>query len=156
MLTIDYLDLPTIIHTYIMAHLRRDIGHINPQNGVKNLSKVDSSIDNEVEVLIVGAGFGGIYLLHNLRKRGFKCHVYEAGTDSGGIWHWNCYPGARVDTQVPIYEYSIPEVWKVSVILPVESFAQSESDHRPRTGTGQRSILDGKNSEITLPTSKTF
>lgn len=38
--------------------------------------------------------------------------IFEAGSDLGGIWHWNCYPGARVDSPVPVYEYSIPEVWK--------------------------------------------
>src|SRR3712207_8147124 len=48
------------------------------------------------------------------RSLGFKCKIYEAGKELGGIWHWNCYPGARVDTQIPIYEYSLPEVWEVS------------------------------------------
>ncbi|KAF2761307.1 FAD/NAD(P)-binding domain-containing protein [Pseudovirgaria hyperparasitica] len=66
----------------------------------------------ETDVLIVGAGFGGIYLMHKLRQQGFKCKIYEAGKDLGGIWHWNCYPGARVDSQVPVYEYSIPEVYE--------------------------------------------
>ncbi|OAL00693.1 FAD/NAD(P)-binding domain-containing protein [Phaeosphaeriaceae sp. SRC1lsM3a] len=66
----------------------------------------------ETDVLIVGAGFGGIYLMHKLRQLGFKCKIMEAGSDIGGIWHWNCYPGARVDSQIPVYEYSLPEVWK--------------------------------------------
>ena len=93
-----------------MPQLRQDIGrygdsHIPGPN--------DSYADNlDVDVLIVGAGFGGVYLLHHLRKLGFKVKIYEAGTDIGGIWHWNSYPGARVDTHVPLYEYSIPEVWK--------------------------------------------
>jgi cation diffusion facilitator CzcD-associated flavoprotein CzcO len=46
----------------------------------------------EVDVLIVGAGFGGVFLLHELRKRGFKAVIYEAGTDLGGTWRWNNYP----------------------------------------------------------------
>ncbi|KAI9733616.1 MAG: hypothetical protein M1834_003218 [Cirrosporium novae-zelandiae] len=66
----------------------------------------------DVDVLIVGAGFGGVFLLYQLRKLGFKAVIYEAGTDLGGTWRWNCYPGARVDSEVPEYEYSIPEVWK--------------------------------------------
>ena len=75
----------------------------------------DSYADGlETDVLIVGAGFGGIYLMHKLRQEGFRCKIYEAGKDLGGIWHWNCYPGARVDSQVPVYEYSFPEIWKVS------------------------------------------
>ncbi|KAF2735081.1 cyclopentanone 1,2-monooxygenase [Polyplosphaeria fusca] len=81
--------------------------------GVKAAGNNDSYVDNlETEVLIVGAGFGGIYLMHKLRQLGFKCKIFEAGKELGGIWHWNCYPGARVDTQIPIYEYSIPEVYK--------------------------------------------
>lgn len=66
----------------------------------------------EVDVLIVGAGFGGVFLLHQLRKLGLNAVIYEAGNDLGGTWRWNNYPGARVDSEVPEYEYSIPEVWK--------------------------------------------
>lgn len=66
----------------------------------------------DYDAIIVGAGFGGIFLLHNLRKLGYKCKIYEAGTDLGGTWHWNCYPGARVDSETPVYEFSMPEVWK--------------------------------------------
>ncbi|KAL2012971.1 hypothetical protein VTN00DRAFT_496 [Thermoascus crustaceus] len=66
----------------------------------------------EYDALIVGAGFGGIFLLHNLRKLGYDVKIYESGTDLGGTWHWNCYPGARVDSEIPVYEYSMPEVWK--------------------------------------------
>ncbi|KAF7512594.1 hypothetical protein GJ744_000855 [Endocarpon pusillum] len=72
-----------------------------------------SYADNlEIDCLIIGAGFGGVYLLHHLRKMGYDCKIYEAGKDLGGVWYWNCYPGARVDSQVPVYEYSMPEVWK--------------------------------------------
>ena len=67
----------------------------------------------ETDVLIVGAGFGGVYLLHRLRDElGFKVKCFEAGKDLGGIWHWNCYPGARVDSPIPVYEYSLGKVWK--------------------------------------------
>ena len=66
----------------------------------------------ELDVLIVGAGFGGVFLLHEMRKQGYKTVLYEAGTNFGGTWRWNIYPGARVDSEVPIYELSIPEVWK--------------------------------------------
>jgi cation diffusion facilitator CzcD-associated flavoprotein CzcO len=67
----------------------------------------------ECDVLIVGAGFGGVYLLHKLRdEHGLNVKVFEAGADLGGIWHWNSYPGARVDSPVPVYEYSLPKIWK--------------------------------------------
>ena len=73
----------------------------------------DSYADNlDVDVLIVGAGFGGVYLLKKFRDMGLKTKILEAGTDLGGIWHWNCYPGARVDSEIPVYEYSQPEIWK--------------------------------------------
>jgi len=64
------------------------------------------------DVLIVGAGFAGVYLLHELRKRGLDTVIYEAGDGLGGTWRWNRYPGARVDSEVPEYELSIPEVYK--------------------------------------------
>jgi cation diffusion facilitator CzcD-associated flavoprotein CzcO len=94
--------------------LRTDISLDTP--GVTG--NTDQYADNlETDVLIVGAGFGGVYLMHKLRDElGFDCKIYEAGKDLGGIWHWNCYPGARVDTQVPIYEYSIEKIWKVSTM----------------------------------------
>ncbi|KAL4762852.1 flavin-containing monooxygenase [Aspergillus foveolatus] len=41
------------------------------------------------DVVIIGAGFSGIYLLHNLRKLGYTVRVYETGSDLGGVWHWN-------------------------------------------------------------------
>ncbi|KAG5952784.1 hypothetical protein E4U53_008068 [Claviceps sorghi] len=71
----------------------------------------ESRRQTEVEVLIVGAGFAGVYLLHKLRSNGFKCLVLEAGDNLGGVWNSNRYPGARVDTHVPLYQLSIPEVW---------------------------------------------
>lgn len=64
------------------------------------------------EVIIVGAGFSGIYMLHKLKDAGFDVRLLEAGAAVGGIWHWNCYPGARVDTAVPTYQLTSDEVWK--------------------------------------------
>ncbi|KAF4820471.1 Baeyer-Villiger monooxygenase [Colletotrichum siamense] len=66
----------------------------------------------DFDCLIVGAGFGGIYLLHRLRKLGYSCRIYEAGSDLGGVWNTSRYPGARVDTPIPVYEFSFEEVWK--------------------------------------------
>ncbi len=66
----------------------------------------------DFDVIIVGAGFAGIYQLYHLRKRGYKVRLIEAGSDLGGVWHWNCYPGARVDSIGVIYQFSDPELWK--------------------------------------------
>ncbi|TAL28095.1 MAG: NAD(P)/FAD-dependent oxidoreductase [Phenylobacterium sp.] len=66
----------------------------------------------EVDVVVVGAGFTGLYQLHRLRRLGFSVRLFEAGADLGGIWYWNCYPGARVDTHVPMYEFSSEDLWR--------------------------------------------
>ncbi|KAJ4248460.1 hypothetical protein NW762_012797 [Fusarium torreyae] len=66
----------------------------------------------ELDVLVIGAGFGGCYSLYKLRKLGLKVHVFEAGSYLGGVWHWNSYPGARVDSEIPYYQFSLPEVWR--------------------------------------------
>ncbi|KAG6867210.1 hypothetical protein C0993_005648 [Termitomyces sp. T159_Od127] len=64
------------------------------------------------DVLIVGAGFSGVYQLHKLRKAGFTVELFEAGSGLGGIWYWNRYPGARVDSDFSIYQLSLEELWK--------------------------------------------
>ncbi|KAI0110506.1 hypothetical protein GGR51DRAFT_511445 [Nemania sp. FL0031] len=68
--------------------------------------------DLEVDSLIVGAGFAGIFMLKTLRDRGYKAVIYEAGADIGGVWRWNCFPGARTDSEAMEYQFSWPEVWK--------------------------------------------
>ena len=73
---------------------------------------VDKAETERLDALIVGAGFNGVYQLHRLRQEGFKARIFDAGRELGGIWYWNCYPGARVDSHVPNYEFSIPEVWR--------------------------------------------
>ncbi|KAF5331308.1 hypothetical protein D9758_015800 [Tetrapyrgos nigripes] len=65
-----------------------------------------------LDILVVGCGFGGIYQLHHFRKLGYSVKIFDAASNLGGIWYWNCYPGARVDSEVPNYELSIPELWK--------------------------------------------
>ncbi|KAF2195143.1 FAD/NAD(P)-binding domain-containing protein [Zopfia rhizophila CBS 207.26] len=73
------------------------------------------------DVIIVGAGFSGIANIYRLRKAGLKAHIFEAGSDFGGTWYWNRYPGARVDSETPWYQLNIPEVyksWNFSVRFP--------------------------------------
>jgi cation diffusion facilitator CzcD-associated flavoprotein CzcO len=72
-------------------------------------SNGDSS--HELDVLVIGAGFGGCYLLHLLRENGYKTKVVEAATAPGGVWAWNRYPGARVDCEFPYYGFSDPAIW---------------------------------------------
>ncbi|MCU0888717.1 MAG: NAD(P)/FAD-dependent oxidoreductase, partial [Rubritepida sp.] len=59
-----------------------------------------------VDALIVGAGFGGMYMLHRLRGLGIAAHAVEAGDGVGGTWYWNRYPGARCDVESMQYSYS--------------------------------------------------
>jgi len=66
----------------------------------------------QVDVLLVGAGFASFTLLNRLRKLGFSVRIFEKGAASGGIWYWNCYPGARVDTDTPIYQLFDKELWE--------------------------------------------
>ncbi|MGB7120056.1 MAG: NAD(P)/FAD-dependent oxidoreductase, partial [Bradyrhizobium sp.] len=61
------------------------------------------------DVVVVGAGFAGMYMLHRLRKLGFSARVYEQGSDVGGTWYWNRYPGARCDVESMQYSYSFSE-----------------------------------------------
>jgi cation diffusion facilitator CzcD-associated flavoprotein CzcO len=66
----------------------------------------------DLDVILVGAGFAGLYLLDRLRSMGMEVQVFEAGGGLGGVWYWNCYPGARVDSPGPIYQYSRDDVWR--------------------------------------------
>lgn len=50
--------------------------------------------------------------LCRLRRLGLNVRIYEKGAASGGIWYWNCYPGARVDSDLPIYQLFDKELWE--------------------------------------------
>jgi cation diffusion facilitator CzcD-associated flavoprotein CzcO len=66
----------------------------------------------ELDVAIMGAGFSGLYQLKMLRELGLRVKLFEAAGSLGGTWHWNCYPGARVDTPSNIYQYSDENLWR--------------------------------------------
>jgi len=63
----------------------------------------------EPDVIVIGAGVAGLYQLHRLRQLGLRVTVFEAGTDVGGTWYWNRYPGARFDSESWSYGYSFSE-----------------------------------------------
>ena len=60
----------------------------------------------DVDVVVVGAGYSGLYLLYRLRRMGLTTRVLENADDVGGTWYWNRYPGARCDIQSIDYSYS--------------------------------------------------
>src|SRR4051794_7452988 len=62
-----------------------------------------------VDVVIVGAGFAGMYMLHRALQLGLTAQVFEAGSDVGGTWYWNRYPGARCDIDSMEYSYGFDE-----------------------------------------------
>src|ERR1700746_510961 len=65
--------------------------------------------DTTYDVVVVGAGFAGMYMLHKLRGLGLSVRVYEQGSDVGGTWYWNRYPGARCDVESVQYSYSFSD-----------------------------------------------
>lgn len=62
-----------------------------------------------LDALVIGAGIAGLYQLHRLRELGLHVRAYEAADGVGGTWYWNCYPGARFDSQVEVYQYWFSE-----------------------------------------------
>ena len=62
-----------------------------------------------VDAVVVGAGFAGMYMLYRLREVGLTARVIEAGSDVGGTWYWNRYPGARCDVESLEYQYSFSD-----------------------------------------------
>jgi cation diffusion facilitator CzcD-associated flavoprotein CzcO len=60
---------------------------------------------SSVDVVVVGAGFAGMYMVHRMRQSGRQVVCFEAGTDVGGTWYWNRYPGCRCDVESLEYSY---------------------------------------------------
>jgi len=68
-----------------------------------------SGAADELEALIIGAGFSGLYMLHRLRQLGIRARVLELADNVGGTWLFNRYPGARCDIESIEYSYSFSE-----------------------------------------------
>jgi cation diffusion facilitator CzcD-associated flavoprotein CzcO len=61
----------------------------------------------DVDAVVIGAGFAGLYTLHKLcNDLGLDVQAFEQGSDVGGTWYWNRYPGARSDTEVTAVKYA--------------------------------------------------
>ena len=75
-----------------------------------------STLPTQYDVVVVGAGFAGLYMLYRLVYLGMNVKVFEAGTGVGGTWFWNRYPGARCDVESLEYSYSfsdeLQQEWK--------------------------------------------
>lgn len=67
--------------------------------------------EEHYDVVVVGAGFAGIYAVHRLQEAARSVRGFEIGADAGGTWYWNRYPGARCDVESLDYSYSFsPEL----------------------------------------------
>ncbi|MGH7015885.1 MAG: NAD(P)-binding protein, partial [Caulobacteraceae bacterium] len=75
---------------------RADIG---PRNST-------SSSATDVDAVVVGAGFAGLYAIHRLTALGLRVQGVEKAAGVGGVWYWNRYPGARCDCESYYYSYS--------------------------------------------------
>jgi cyclohexanone monooxygenase len=86
--------------------------------------QTDNRDRNQLDAVIVGAGFAGMYMLHRFRGLGLNCVVFEAGSGVGGTWYWNRYPGARCDTESVEYSYSfsdeIQQEWEWTERYPTQ------------------------------------
>ncbi len=65
----------------------------------------NTSTRPDCDVVVVGSGFAGIYALWQARQRGLSVRGFERGSDVGGTWYWNAYPGARCDVESYNYAY---------------------------------------------------
>lgn len=74
--------------------------------GLQRTAVSQEETPRELDALVVGAGFGGLYMLHRLRELGFRVRVVEMASGVGGTWFWNRYPGARCDVASIEYSYS--------------------------------------------------
>ncbi|MGE0861188.1 MAG: flavin-containing monooxygenase [Gammaproteobacteria bacterium] len=69
------------------------------------MSSASGTTKPDYDVVVIGAGFAGIYALWQARQRGFSVRGLERGSDVGGTWYWNAYPGARCDVESYNYAY---------------------------------------------------
>ena len=78
----------------------------------KTETKLDftGGADVDFDAVVVGAGFSGIRTLIEMRRLGLRTLVIEAGSDVGGTWYWNRYPGARTDSQAWVYGFPLDEI----------------------------------------------
>ena len=80
--------------------------------------------NNRFDVLVVGAGFSGLYTLHRLRQLGLRTRVLEMAENVGGTWLYNRYPGARCDIESIEYSYSfsdeIQQEWVWTETMPAQ------------------------------------
>ena len=102
----------------------------------------------DFDAVVIGAGFGGMYMLHRLRLKGFTVRVFEAGKGVGGTWYWNRYPGARCDVESVQYSYQFsPELqqeweWTRALRHPARDPALRQPRRRPLRPAPRHPVRD--------------
>ncbi len=96
--------------------------------------------DRQVDALVVGAGFSGLYMLYKLRELGLSAIAVEAGGDVGGTWYWNRYPGARCD--IESMEYTLLVLARAGAVLGTgpRSYAAQPEILRTTSGIRRRAL----------------
>ena len=118
----------------------RPAGHTSTSRGFKELHadpysdvRPRAAVDDTVDVLIVGGGFGGLLTAARLREAGVeRIRIVEVGGDFGGTWYWNRYPGAACDIESYIYMPLLEETG----YMPTERYAKADEirGHARRIG----------------------
>jgi len=93
----------------------------------------DPDVRSDYDAIVIGAGFGGIYMLHKLRNElGLSARAFDRAGGVGGTWYWNRYPGALSDTEGFVYRYSFDKEllqeseWKTRYLRQPEILAYLE------------------------------
>ncbi len=94
---------------------------------------VNNGKPEEVDAVVIGAGFAGLYMVYRLREMGLSHRAFEKGGGVGGTWYWNRYPGASSDSESWIYSYSFDEEleqeWEWSERFPGQAEILSYLEH---------------------------
>jgi cation diffusion facilitator CzcD-associated flavoprotein CzcO len=96
--------------------------------------QADERARHDVDAIVVGAGFAGLRMLHELRMLGLSARVFEAGSGVGGTWFWNRYPGARTDSESWYYTSfsnarDLAEEWTWTERYPSQSQVLAYLEH---------------------------
>ncbi len=110
------------------------------------MQRSESKPKTDVDAVIVGAGFAGLYAIHRLRDTlGLTVRAFEAGGGVGGTWYWNRYPGARCDSDSYIYGYTFDDEllqeWEWSERYPEQPEILKYLEHVAERFDLRRSIM---------------
>ena len=105
----------------------------------------------DVDAVVIGAGFAGVYAVHRLSSRGLSVRGFEAGADVGGTWYWNRYPGARCDVESMDYSYGfsdkIQQNWDWGHLYSFQPSIHQYISH-VADETGARSLIEFETSVV--------